>query len=138
MIERKDNLRLEMSVEPARGRVTARNDFASMLKRGASQAAGALANGVSAAAAVIPGANFVSAVASAVGSITGAVTGSGSGDKWSLLQAQQKMQEEGFMNSLRLLQLQRRMNRESQQFSAISNVEKVRHDMAKTAINNIR
>jgi hypothetical protein len=36
------------------------------------------------------------------------------------------------------LQLQQRMQEESQQFSAISNIMKVRSDSAKAAINNIR
>jgi hypothetical protein len=64
--------------------------------------------------------------------------GMGAGnDKWALLRAQERLQEEGLSNSLRLLALQRKMNQETQTYTALSNVMKARHEMSKRAINNI-
>ena len=62
---------------------------------------------------------------------------SGGGDKWDLLRAQAKLQDEGMMNSLKLLALQRKMHQETQTYTMMSNVMKCRHEMAKRAINNI-
>lgn len=124
---------VRLNVEPARGRQTADNDFGSMVKRGAQRALGAVAGGARAAASLLPGGGFVTAVADAA---IGSVTGQG-GDKWALLQAQERMQEEGLANSLRLLALQRRMHQETQRYTALSNVMKSRHEMARAAINNI-
>lgn len=137
MIDQKQDARISIGVDTARTRITPKNDFASQLQRGAGRVIGAVTSGISAATANLPGVGFVSAVANAVGALGAAAAGSG-GSGNSLLDAQQRLQEQSFNNSLQLLELQRRMNRESQQFTAISNVEKVRHDMAKTAINNIR
>ena len=132
------NVSVNLSVEPARGRQTPQNDFGSMLKRGAQRAVGVVADGARLAANVLPGGSFISAVADVVSAGVGQAVGGSSGDKWALLRAQEQMQQEGLNNSLRLLALQRKMNEESQTFSAASNVMKVRHEMAKTAIGNIR
>jgi hypothetical protein len=42
------------------------------------------------------------------------------------------------LDGLMFLDLQRRLQNESRQFNAVSNVMKVRHDSAKAAINNVR
>lgn len=55
-----------------------------------------------------------------------------------LLAMQRQLQQEGISQSAQYLQLQDQMQRESRQYSAVSNVMKVRHDSAKSAINNIR
>jgi len=55
-----------------------------------------------------------------------------------LLAMQRQLQQEGVAQSAQYLQLQDQMQRESRQYSAVSNVMKVRHDSAKAAINNIR
>ena len=129
---------LSVTASPARGRQTAENDFGSMVKRGAQQAVGAVTGGARFAASFLPGGAFISAVADAVdGAVGNEVSGAG-GDKWELLRAQERLQEEGLSNSLRLLALQRKMNKETQNYTAISNVMKARHEMAKAAINNIR
>jgi hypothetical protein len=69
------------------------------------------------------------------GSGTGATGTGGSND---LLAAQQALQEQGQSFNMQYLQLQNSMQQESQQFTAVSNIMKVRSDSAKAAINNIR
>jgi len=135
MVEAIEKGTLNVSVSPARGRQTAENDFGSMVKRGAQKAVGAVAGGARFAASFLPGGGFISAVADVV---DGAVGNQMGGDKWELLRAQERLQEEGISNSLRLLALQRKMNKETQTYTAVSNVMKARHEMAKSAINNIR
>jgi hypothetical protein len=139
MVEAIEKGQLSVTVSPARGRQTAENDFSSMVKRGAQKAVGAMAGGARFAAAFLPGGGFISAVADVVDGAVGNQVASGVGsDKWELLRAQERLQEEGLNNSLRLLALQRKMNKETQNYTAISNVMKARHEMAKAAINNIR
>jgi len=139
MVDAIKNETLGVTVSPARGRQTAENDFGSMVKRGAQQAVGAVTGGARFAASFLPGGAYISAVADAVDGAVGNQVGSGAGgDKWELLRAQERLQDEGLSNSLRLLELQRKMNQETQKYTAISNVMKARHEMAKAAINNIR
>jgi len=137
MVDAIKNGMLSVTVSPARGRQTAENDFSSMVKRGAQQAVGAVTGGARFAASILPGGSFISAVADVVDGAVGNDV-SGTGGKWELLRAQERLQEEGLSNSLQLLALQRKMNKETQNYTAISNVMKARHDMAKAAINNIR
>ncbi len=100
-----------------------------MIKRGAQRAVGFVAGGAKAAAAFIPGGSFVSAVADMVATGVGAESGIGvAGDKWALLRAQERLQDEGLNNSLQLLALQRKMHEENQSFTATSNVMNNRHD----------
>ncbi len=47
------------------------------------------------------------------------------------------LQQESQTFNLQYLQLQENMQRESREFTALSNVMKVKHDSAKSAINNI-
>ena len=139
MVEAIEKKTLSVTVSPARGRQTAENDFGSMVKRGAQKAVGAVTDGARLASSFLPGGAFISAVADAVdGAVGNQIASVGSGDKWELLRAQERLQEEGLNNSLRLLALQRKMNKETQTYTAISNVMKARHEMAKAAINNIR
>jgi hypothetical protein len=137
MVEAIEKGTLNVTVGPARGRQTAENDFGSMVKRGAQKAVGAVTGGARFAASILPGGGFISAVADVVDGAVGNDV-SGAGGKWELLRAQERLQEEGLSNSLRLLALQRKMNKETQNYTAISNVMKARHEMAKSAINNIR
>lgn len=138
MLEAIEKGNLSVAVSPARGRQTPENDFGSMVKRGAQRAVGVVAGGARVAASFLPGGGFISAVADAVdGAVGNGITGLG-GDKWELLRAQERLQDEGLSNSLRLLALQRKMNQETQTYTAMSNVMKARHEMAKSAINNIR
>jgi hypothetical protein len=136
MVEAIEKRNFNVTVSPARGRQTAENDFSSMVKRGAQKAVGAVTGGARLAASFLPGGGFISAVADVVDGAVG--NGVAGGDKWELLRAQERLQEEGLANSLRLLTLQRKMNEETQTYTAMSNVMKTRHEMAKSAINNIR
>jgi hypothetical protein len=88
-------------------------------------------------AAVRPvAASAASAVASSTGGAgTGTIAGGGSeGD---LLEATRALQSEARTFNLQYLQLQEGMQRESREFTAMSNVMKVRHESAKSAIGNI-
>jgi hypothetical protein len=63
---------------------------------------------------------------------------SGSSDSsMAMLQAQEALQEQGQSFNMQYLNLQNQMQNESQQYTAISNIMKVRSDCAKSAINNI-
>ena len=99
----------------------------SLLGMGAVSSGGGSAN-------VSPGMAGVSASSGIVGGGGGLsdIQGQSTGD---LLQS---MANNPDGSSAAYLELQMRMNRESQQFTSLSNVLKVRADSAKAAINNIR
>jgi hypothetical protein len=141
MFERIEGGSQPIQVEPARGRQTADNSFGAMVERGAQVAASAIGGGMRAVAPLVPGGAFLSAVADAVdgaaAGLGGAAGAGGGGDRWALLRAQERLQAEGLSNSLQLLALQRKMHQEKQQFTAVSNVLKARHEMAQSAIRNI-
>jgi hypothetical protein len=63
-----------------------------------------------------------------------AATAGGTGD---LLEATRALQAEAQAMNLQYLQLQERMQQESREFTALSNVMKVKHDSARAAIANI-
>lgn len=69
--------------------------------------------------------------AGAAAAATGASTG---GD---LIEATRTLQQQAQSFNVQYLQLQESMQRESREFSALSNVMKVRHDTSKAAIANI-
>ncbi len=122
-------------------------------------AAGGIARGVAAtvelAAPYVPGGTVLSAaVRSAAGGSTsrrlasssaadGGVPGSSGpstsagGGEGDILEATRALQQEARTFNLQYLQLQESMQRESREFTALSNVMKVKHDSAKSAINNI-
>ena len=52
--------------------------------------------------------------------------------------AARALQAEGQSFNLRYLELQERMQRETREFTAVSNVMKVRHDAARAAIQNVQ
>jgi hypothetical protein len=138
----------ERKAEPGRFGVTLR------------AAAAGLARGVSAtvelAAPYVPGGTVLSAAArsaagaargkaSALGPDTGtSVAGAAGGVSTAgvpgeddVLAATRALQQEARTFNLQYLQLQESMQRESREFTALSNVMKVKHDSAKAAINNI-
>ncbi|WP_041453301.1 hypothetical protein [Anaeromyxobacter dehalogenans] len=116
-------------------------------------AAEGLVRGVAAtvelAAPIIPGGTILSAAirsgaAAAGGSplagspLAGALTGApGGGAGGDVLDATRALQREAQTFNLQYLQLQEHMQRESREFTAVSNVMKVRHDSARAAIQNI-
>jgi hypothetical protein len=65
----------------------------------------------------------------------GTVAGPGSGDSF---EAARLLQQEGQSFNLRYLELQERLQRETREFTALSNVMKVRHDAARAAIQNVQ
>jgi hypothetical protein len=135
-------------------RQTPKNDFGQVLARTAGEVARvgagflppALSGG--AVSAVVSGIRSVTSMTAAATSASGAVplpaaggsagAASGQGEQWDLLEAQKALNAEGQRFSATYLQLQNEMQKESRQFTAVSNIMKVRHDSAKAAINNIR
>ncbi|BDG04367.1 hypothetical protein [Anaeromyxobacter oryzae] len=116
--------------------------FQSALRGAASGLARGVAATVELAAPYVPGGTVLSAavrgaVAGADG--TGAAAGStpGSSAPDDVLGATRQLQEEARTYNLQYLQLQENMQRESREFTALSNVMKVKHDSAKSAIQNI-
>jgi hypothetical protein len=126
----------ERKTEPGR--------FGSALRNAAAGAAHGIAASVELAAPYVPGGTVLSAaVRGAAGTLTGpdgvgatraAATAAGEGD---LLEATRALQQQSQSFNLQYLQLQENMQRESREFAALSNVMKVKHDSAKSAINNI-
>jgi hypothetical protein len=53
-------------------------------------------------------------------------------------EAARALQAEGQSFNLRYLELQERMQRETREFTAVSNIMKVRHDAARAAIQNVQ
>jgi hypothetical protein len=54
------------------------------------------------------------------------------------MESERLLQQEGQSFNLRYLELQERMQRETREFTAVSNVMKVRHDAARAAIQNVQ
>jgi hypothetical protein len=54
-----------------------------------------------------------------------------------MVDAARTLQRETQASNLRFLQLQEAVQRESREYTALSNVMKVKHDSAKAAIHNI-
>ena len=126
----------ERKTEPGR--------FGAALRGAAASAAVSIAASVELAAPYVPGGTVLSAAvrgaagtlaaAGAAGATRAAATASGEGD---LLEATRTLQQQSQSFNLQYLQLQEHMQRESREFAALSNVMKVKHDSAKSAINNI-
>jgi len=104
-------------------------------------ALGGFARGASGALSVLsPPAALVGGIVSGVASAVSALTGSGSppqpirsdADLLALLS------QPGELSSQDYLRIQQYMQAEAQQFTAVSNILKVRSDSAKAAISNIR
>jgi hypothetical protein len=85
-------------------------------------------------AAAVRGASAGSASPAGAGVATAATGASSGGD---LIEATRTLQQQAQSFNVQYLQLQENMQRESREFSALSNVMKVRHDTAKAAIANI-
>ena len=69
------------------------------------------------------------------GSSALASSSTGGGDAFDAARA---LQAEGQSFNLKYLELQERMQRETREFTAVSNVMKVRHDAARAAIQNVQ
>ena len=136
-----------VTLTPTVARQTPRNDFGEGLSRTARTAVSTVGQVV---ATLAPGVPMVSAAVARVSAVVGApgawVRGAaagplgqaGQGEQWDLLAAQKEMQAEGAKMNLAYMDLQNQMQAESRAHNAVSNIMKVRHDSAKSAINNIR
>jgi hypothetical protein len=124
----------ERKAEPGR--------FQRALEAAAVGAANGLAATVEVAAPYVPGGTVVSAAVRSVAnqvaaSTSGAPAPGGAPSGTDMLDQTRALQQEAQQFNLQYLQLQERMQRESREFQAVSNVMKVRHDSAKAAISNI-
>ncbi|MBI5548058.1 MAG: hypothetical protein HY901_29615 [Deltaproteobacteria bacterium] len=149
----------QLTIGSTLDRTAVKTDFGVLLARG-------LTSGAAVASAIVPGGAIISAAVNGtagraldavtrgasshagreVGGFGGAsstgatdhqaLTGSSStGDS---LSEQRQMIEENRKWTTQYLTLQNEMQQESREFNAVSNILKVRHESAKTAINNIR
>lgn len=154
-----------LAVTPTVARQTPKDEFGTLLVKGAGTAVASAAQlaraiggnnaVVSAAASAVeasamavvghaagtsagPAIQSRGAVAGGTSAVAGAQGSSGRGEQWDLLEAQKALNAEGQAFNAAYLQLQNSMQKESREFQAVSNIMKVRHDSAKAAINNIR
>ena len=104
-------------------------------------ALGGFARGASGALSVLsPPAALVGGIVSGVASAFSAIAGGGSGPQPIRSDADllALLSQPGELSSQDYLRIQQYMQAEAQQFTAVSNILKVRSDSAKAAINNIR
>jgi len=134
-------------VAPTTERKSEPGRFENALRTAADGVHRSVAATVDLAAPYVPGGTVLSAaVRPAVPSVTsglaaastggGAGTGSGAADG-DIIAATRALQAEAQAFNLQYLQLQENMQRESREFTALSNVMRVKHDSAKSAISNI-
>jgi hypothetical protein len=136
-------------VAPSTERKAEPSRFGAALHNAAAHVANGIAGSVALAAPYVPGgAVLAGAVRAAappparVAAAGGAASPSagvasppaGGGD---VVDATRALQQEAQSFNLQYLQLQESMQRESREFTALTNVMKVKHDSAKSAINNI-
>ena len=115
--------------------------FGAALRDAAAGLARGLASTAAVAAPFVPGAALVSVAARGAAALAGRSAPPGAatpgGSEQDLLEATRAMQQEARTSNLQYLQLQESMARESRGFTTVSNVLKVKHDSAKSAIGNI-
>lgn len=139
-------------VAPTSERRAERGRFDAALRSAAASLAHGVARTVELAAPYVPGGTVLSAAVRSASNATsprsaalaavgasgtptgGAATAGAEGD---VLAATRALQQESQTFNLQYLQLQENMQRESREFTAVSNVMKVKHDSAKAAIQNI-
>lgn len=97
--------------------------------------AGAVRGVAQVAAGAVRGAPAATTSLTASLAAGGTAGGTGSGDAF---EATRILQQEGQSFNLRYLELQERLQRETREFTAVSNVMKVRHDAARAAIQNVQ
>ena len=112
--------------------------FEQALRGAAAGLASGVAAGVELAAPFVPAGTVVSAaVRSAVSGATAGAVGTAAGGAGDLLAATRSLQQQSQSANLEYLQLQEGMQRENREFTTLSNVMRVKHDSAKSAIQNI-
>lgn len=151
-----DNRINQLSIGSSLDRAAVKDDFGQMLARGIATGANAL-GGV--AANILPGGGVISAALTRTahqaltpqravgngapqaglgteGAGASSVLGNTSGGEG--LDSVAALQRQNQQWTAQYLALQEGMQRESREYNAVSNILKVRHESAKTAINNIR
>jgi hypothetical protein len=127
----------ERKAEPGR--------FENALRSAASGLAQGVASTVELAAPYVPAGTVLSAAVRSAARSPASTVGSGVADSGTappssegdVLEATRSLQQEARTFNLQYLQLQENMQRESREFTALTNVMKVKHDSAKAAIQNI-
>ncbi len=112
------------------------------LQGAARGAASGLAATVALAAPLLPGGPVLAgairgAAAGALSGAAGPAPGATAGGGSDIIGATRELQQQAQSFNLQYLQLQESLQRESREFTALSNVMKVKHDSAKAAIGNI-
>jgi hypothetical protein len=136
-------------VAPSTERTAEPGRFGAALKNAANEVASGIAGSVALATPFVPGGAVLagalrattrpglpSGASAPLGTSSSASSGasSGGGD---IMEATRALQAEAQTFNLQYLQLQEAMQRESREFTSLTNVMKVKHDCAKAAINNI-
>jgi hypothetical protein len=119
--------------------------FGEALRSAAASVASRVASTVALAAPFVPGGSVLAgavktaAAAPSLGSGSGlsTSTSTATGGDGDLLEATRALQQQSQSFNLEYLQLQESMQRQSREFTALSNVMKVKHDTAKAAIDNV-
>jgi len=94
---------------------------------------------VSTVAPVVPGGELLADAANGLNGLSagapGALSGGARADQMNKMWA---MQEQNQVHNMQYLELQQEMQRDNRHFKTMSNLMKVRHDTAKSAIDNMR
>jgi hypothetical protein len=130
-------------VAPSTDRKAEPNRFGAALRGAAAQLASGVAGTVALASPYVPGgAVLAGALHAAARPAPAPAAGSASprqaGSPGDAFEETWLLQQQAQSFNLQYLQLQEAMQRESREFTALSNVMKVKHDSAKTAIDNVR
>jgi hypothetical protein len=126
-----------LHLAPTTERKAERGRFENALRSAGAAVAGGVSSSLGLAAPFVPGGPVLAAaVKGAIAPPPGASPGAAAsgGD---VVEATRALQVEAQSFNLQYLQLQESLQRESREFTAVSNVMKVRHDTAKSAIQNI-
>ena len=131
-----------LHVAPTTERKAEPGRFATALRGAAAGATHGIAQTLALAAPALPGGPVLAAAirggaasAGTSGAIASASASAAAGGD--LIEATRTLQQEAQSFNVQYLQLQESMQRESREFTALSNVMRVKHDTAKSAINNI-
>jgi hypothetical protein len=130
-------------VAPTADRKTASSSFGATLRAAAAGAADGLAAASGLLAPLAPAGMVLAGAIRGVAQATGGAvrppsSGGSSPGAADGFEAARLLQQEGQSFNLRYLELQERMQRETREFTAVSNVMKVRHDAARAAIQNVQ
>ncbi len=130
-----------ITVAPSTERKTVPGRFEAALQGATRTLAAGVVGAVELAAPAVPFGNVLAGAVRAglkgsATSVSGAASG-GTGSPGDLLEATRAMQQEAQAMNLHYLQLQERMQQESREFTTLSNVMRVKHDTARSAIGNI-